>query len=357
MDEKLRVGIIGAGFYAMSVHVPVLKMTGRAEIVAVCRRNEEKLAMAQAATGATEAYTDWREMLDKAELDAVLICTPHHLHCEQSISALGHGLHVLVEKPMALTGEEGWAMVDAARQADRVLMPAYAGRMLPHSRAMKQVLDQGRIGTVRQIALTLASHNNWTYVSRVVPDGIRAMGRQFSGLPDEFFNDWQVGEDYWRGDPAQNGGGCFADNGAHMVDMALWLGGAPAADVVAFMDAKAPETERFVSVQARLQNGVMVTISSSDVNEGVQDSTYATIVGDDGVATGDATSIRIQTAGGLDETKPEGAFLPPVIPFVNCLLDGTPTPIPAEAGAHAAAFSEAAYRSAAEKRIISLQSP
>jgi len=354
MDEKLRVGVIGAGMFAMYAHVPALKMTGRAKIIAVCRRNSEKLAMAKAAAGAEQAYTDWREMIDTAELDAVLICTPHRLHCEQTIASLEHGLHVLVEKPMALTAEEGWAMVDAARQADRVLMPAYVGRMMPAARALKQTLDAGRIGQVRQIALTLASHYSWTTTTRVLPEGIQAAGRRFSGLPDAFFDDWQVGEDYWRGDLAQNGGGCFADNGAHMVDMALWLGGAPATDVVAFMDAVAPEIERFVSVQARLSNGVMVTIQTADVNKGIQDSTYATIVGDDGVLTGGPGKVTLDAAAGREEIDHGGPTVLPSIPFVNALLDGTPPPIPAEAGAHAAAFSEAVYRSAAGKRIVSL---
>ncbi len=113
-------------------HVPLLKMTGRAEVAAVCRRDEKKLAMAQEKAGATEAYTDWRKMLDEAEMDAVVICTPHNLHCEQTVAALEHGFHVLVEKPMALTAKEGWAMVDAAKRADRILMPGYSARLMAH---------------------------------------------------------------------------------------------------------------------------------------------------------------------------------------------------------------------------------
>ncbi|MCJ7550665.1 MAG: Gfo/Idh/MocA family oxidoreductase [Anaerolineae bacterium] len=359
MDEKLRVGIIGAGFYAMSVHVPVLKMTGRAEIVAVCRRNEERLAMAQAQAGANEAYTDWREMLGKAEMDAVVICTPHNLHCEQTVAALEHGLHVLVEKPMALTAAEGWAMVDAARRADRVLMPAYAARLMQMPRAVKQALDQGLIGRVRQITTMHAAYFNWNFTSRVVPEDLQAMGLKFSGLPAEFFNNWQVDEDSWnwRGDPSQNGGGLFADGGAHLVDLALWFGGAPATEVVAFMDATAPEIERFVSVQARLANDVMVTISQSDVNGTVRGIISMTIVGDDGVLTGDYTGIWLQTAAGREEIKPEWPDLYPAMPFVSCILDGTPNPIPGVAGAYAAAMSEAAYLSAAERRIVSLATP
>ena len=355
MDEKLRVGILGAGIYAMSVHVPVLKMTGRADIVAVCRRDEKRLAMAQEKAGAQAAYTDWRRMLDEAEMDAVVICTPHNLHCEQTVAALDHGFHVLVEKPMALTAAEGWAMVDAAKRADRILMPAYLARLSAQQRTVKQALDQGHVGRVRQIVFTGAFYWNWWFNSKVVPQSLQTMGLKFSGLPAEFFNNWQVAEDYWRADPGQNGGGVFADGGAHVVDMMLWLGDAPATEVVAFMDTTAPEIERYVSVQARLANDVLVSISESDIESPVGDR--VTIVGDKGVLTRDATGIWLQTAAGREEIKAEGQDVYPVVPFVSSILDGTPNPIPAEAGAHAAALSEAAYRSAAEKRIVSISLP
>ncbi|MBN1250366.1 MAG: Gfo/Idh/MocA family oxidoreductase [Anaerolineae bacterium] len=357
MDEKLRVGIVGVGMYAMAAHVPVLRMTGRADIVAVCRRDEKKLAMAQEQAGADEAYTDWREMLDDAEMDAVVICTPHNLHAEQTIAALDRGLHVLVEKPMALTAEEGWAMVDAARRAERLLMPAYGYRLMPQQRAIKQALASERIGSVRQVSLTLASYFNWTFVTKTWPVGIQAFAEKASGLSSEFFDDWQISDEYWRRDSTRNGGGLFADSGAHLVDQALWLGGAPATDVVAFMDATAPEIERFVSVQAHLENDVFLTMTSADVNERVGNFMSGTFVGDDGVLAVDDTGVWVRTAAGREEIKPEGAMLYPAIPFVTSILDGTPCPIPAEAGAHAAAFSEAVYRSAAEKRIVSLSAP
>ena len=131
MDDKLRVGVLGTGIYVMSVHVPVLKMTGLADVVAVCRRDEEKLAMAQEKAGGKEAYTESREMLDKAEMDAVVICTPQNLHCEQTVAAL----------------------------------------------------DQGRVGRVRQIIFTGAFYYNWGFNPKVVPQGPQAMGLKFSGLP------------------------------------------------------------------------------------------------------------------------------------------------------------------------------
>ena len=85
-DDKIRVGIIGLGWWAIERHVPEFRKTGRADIVAVSRRNPERLAMAKEAVGVEYAFTDWREMLDKTKLDAVVVSTPHDHHREPTIA-------------------------------------------------------------------------------------------------------------------------------------------------------------------------------------------------------------------------------------------------------------------------------
>ena len=72
-QQKLRIGIIGVGMFASYFHVPQLRATGRAEIVAICRRNQEQLAIASDALGVAATYTDWRTMFDSVDLDAVVV--------------------------------------------------------------------------------------------------------------------------------------------------------------------------------------------------------------------------------------------------------------------------------------------
>lgn len=69
--QTLRIGIIGVGWYAGTALIPKLRATGRAEIVAIARRSADRLAWAQQELNVHEAYTDWREMLEKSALDAV----------------------------------------------------------------------------------------------------------------------------------------------------------------------------------------------------------------------------------------------------------------------------------------------
>src|SRR5688500_11222650 len=99
-DRKLRVGIIGIGHFAVSSHVPNLRATGRAEVVAAARRNADRLALAKRDLDIPATYTDWREMLASEVLDAVVVCTPHNQHVEPALAALDRGLHVLLEKPL-----------------------------------------------------------------------------------------------------------------------------------------------------------------------------------------------------------------------------------------------------------------
>ena len=108
----LGVGILGAGFFG-AVHARAIGSTRGARLVAVCAE-EADLAQAFAAEYGGKAYSDWRQFLCDGAVDAVLIATPHHLHCEMAVAAAEAGKHLLVEKPMARTATECSAIISAA---------------------------------------------------------------------------------------------------------------------------------------------------------------------------------------------------------------------------------------------------
>jgi predicted dehydrogenase len=356
-DNILHLGIIGVGMIAVLRHIPALRKTDRARIVALCRRDKAKLALAQEHIGADETYTDWREMLDSAELDAVLVCTPPGLHAEPTVQALERGLHVLVEKPMALGFAEAWAMVEAARRADRVLMGAYNGRFSRTLRTVKEALADGRIGTVRQMSVNQTAYRRFFWTDEPLPEDWRPTMAQWSGLPGAFFADYGRPGD-WHTDPVQTGGGTFADNGPHVINPALWLGGAPPAEVMAFSETAGLPVECFVNVQARLANGVLLSFVFGDANPGSMGQTVWRVVGDEGLLTVDREqNIWVERGQAREQLEPEVLDVPPALSFVNCVLDGTPNLSPGEDAAYSAAFVEAAYRSAAEGRIVRLPIP
>ena len=152
--DKLRMGIAGIGLYAATAHVPQFRDTGRAEVVAIARRNAERLELAQEALAIPQSYNSWQLMLMEADLDALVVCTPNNFHVEPTIAALEQGLHVLVEKPMALTSADAQKMASAAKEAEGILMVGYNARGMGSWRAVKEALLAGRIGTIQQINVT-----------------------------------------------------------------------------------------------------------------------------------------------------------------------------------------------------------
>jgi hypothetical protein len=97
VNGSLRVGIVVIGLRAAIAHGPASRSTGSAEVVGISRRNPDRLAQAREELAVPEANLHWRDMLDLAELDAVVASAPNCLHAERTLGALARGLHVFKE--------------------------------------------------------------------------------------------------------------------------------------------------------------------------------------------------------------------------------------------------------------------
>jgi len=352
--DRVRVGVIGAGGYACLVHIPTLCKIERAEVTAICRRDPVRLGMVQEAFGIAHAFTDWQQMLDEAVLDAVVVSTPHHLHAIPTIAALERGLHVLVEKPMALTSEEGGAMVQAAEKAKRVLMVGCPMRLKGKWQTVKSLITDGAIGQLRQINAAHCFYRRWFWQTDQVPADIGSLIRQLTPLPEEFVADWGR---TWHGKPAEMGGGAFIDLGAHHVDLLLWLAGAPAKEVVAFTEQAGLPVDCFVSAQARLTNGTLLTITTADAfpQDLLAGQQQLMIVGERGAITDDPEgNLWIYRNGSREQIAVTRPNIAETEAFIQTILDGTENLVPAQEGAQVVNFITAMYRSAAEQTIVHL---
>jgi predicted dehydrogenase len=146
--KTLKWGLIGAGDIVKKRVAPALRDSERSELIAVSR-NQSQLAEAFAREfGAKKFYSDWREMLQDDEIEAVYIATPVFLHREQTIAAAAAGKHVLCEKPMALNAAECDAMIAACRAKDLKLGIAYYRHFYPVIERIKEIIATGEIGKV-----------------------------------------------------------------------------------------------------------------------------------------------------------------------------------------------------------------
>ncbi|GAB4522341.1 MAG: Gfo/Idh/MocA family oxidoreductase [Anaerolineae bacterium] len=195
MTDRLRVGIIGCG--VGRAHARGYARHPRAEIVAVADINPDRCRRITDEIPVPRVYTRYEEMLACDDIDAVSIALPNFLHAPAAIAALEAGKHVLIEKPLAMTAEEGKAMVDAARRTGRKLMICFNYRFRGDSQAVKRQVEAGTLGEV--------------YYTR-------AGWLRQTGIP---------GIGSWFTDKSLSGGGPLIDLGVHVLDLAVWLMGSP----------------------------------------------------------------------------------------------------------------------------------
>lgn len=144
MNKKLQVGVIGVGSFG-SLHAQVYHQAEACELVAIADVNEGRVEQVRTALG-VEGYTDYRELLGRGDIDAVSICTTDELHLEPALAAADAGLHMLIEKPLALTPADCDTIIDAAGQAGVKLMVGHILRFDPRYYTARQRIAQGQIG-------------------------------------------------------------------------------------------------------------------------------------------------------------------------------------------------------------------
>jgi predicted dehydrogenase len=333
MRSTLRFGVIGAGAFASRRHIPDILRNDNAVLAALCRRDEETLRRLAEHFEAERAYADWRRMLDECPLDAVVIATPNNLHFEQAKAALEHDLHVLLEKPMTVRADEARELHRMAEERGLRLAVALNPPYWAHCHAIRRAIQGGRIGEIESLGFY------WTGNSGVV----------FGDTPMPADMPGPVHPTLYRADPAQCGGGCFMDGGAHLVSEILWVTGLRATRVACLMDDT--PSDRRAALAMTLGNGAVATIGSVADSQSAGRRVRNTFGGSQGTITVEGFEFRTTIApdGGEPETFREADLSPvpgPVANLVDAILRQTPLNADAVHGVHVQEVLEAAYRSA-----------
>lgn len=152
----VRVGIVGAGSWAVSNHLPQLVGRDDVEVVAVCRPGKAELAQIQQRFGIPVVTEDMADVLAQG-LDAIVVSSPHRFHYTHAMAALGAGCHVMVEKPMALTAAEAWRLVDEAERRQRHLVVPLGWNYSRGGREFHRLLADPGIGPLEGFSVMMAS--------------------------------------------------------------------------------------------------------------------------------------------------------------------------------------------------------
>lgn len=233
-NDKVRIGLVGCGGIGR-MHLKVWSKLDNAEIAAVCDIVPERAEKAKAEYGG-EAYTDLAEMLAKAPIDAVDICTWSGLHAEQGLMAIEAGKHAIIEKPIDIDMEKIDRLIAAAEQKDLRLACIFQYRFSPEIRRANELIRAGEIGKI----ISCSAYVKWW------------RGQEYYDADD------------WRGTWKYDGG-CLSNQSIHCIDQMCWMAG-PAAEVeYAHIETAMHkmEAEDFGIAVVRFENGARGVIEGT----------------------------------------------------------------------------------------------
>jgi predicted dehydrogenase len=234
-SERITLGIIGTGDHGVNRNIRRFLTEADCQIVAVCdvdrsrRINAKQLIEEryEAAHGkgtytSVADYNDFRDVLARDDIDAVMVATPDHWHVLPSVLAARAGKDVMCEKPLSLTVEEGRILSDTMRQTNRVFMTATENRSHPNYHRMCELVRNGRIGKVKMIQVGLPGAPSITPTSRdpqPIPEGFD-YDFWLGQCPEKPYCPARCHWNFrWILDYS---GGQLTDWGAHMIDLAQW---------------------------------------------------------------------------------------------------------------------------------------
>jgi predicted dehydrogenase len=232
-SERLKVGIVGGGAITQVAHLPVLKKMRAVEVQAICDTDLLKARALADRFGVKNAFDDIEELLRYETLDAVVVCSPNHLHESHILAALSANLHVLVEKPLGMSATSVQRILRAVEKHDRVVMVGMNHRYRPDVQIVRSFVQSGELGSIESI------RGSW-HVFR----------------PSRA----QLG---WRQRRDEAGGGAMLDLGLSILDLGLWLGGkSPPTRVSASLDpiGKERSVEQSGSAFVVCENGMSIFV-------------------------------------------------------------------------------------------------
>lgn len=258
--SKVRLGVIGAGSWSVSSHLPNLARHDDVEFVAVARKGPDLLAKIKNDFGFRYASQDYRDVLD-AGIDICVVASPSALHHEHATAALRAGAHVMCEKPVTVNVADAWDLVDVATTADRALIVSFGWNYRPMVVQAKQIMTEVGIGELEMLTIQMSS------VTRELLSNTGAYpGASPEAVPEQ--STWT--------DPRLSGGGYGQAQLSHALGMGLWLSDARAAGGFAIMSAPldAP-VELHDAVSYRFDGNAIGVLSGGSSHTGAGDNRHA----------------------------------------------------------------------------------
>jgi len=276
-STSIRIGLVGAGAIAQIAHLPVLRRFKDVQIVGIADSDGAKARALAQRLGVGSWYTDIEDLLEFGKLDAVLICTPNHLHEAHVLSALAAGAHVVVERPISLTAAGVAKVLKASEKAKRNVLVAMNHRFRADVQAVYKFIEGGELGELATV---------------------RAGWHVFRAAKH------QLG---WRSRRSESGGGVMMDLGLPMVDLALWIAGRPEVARVSAWLRSSAQVDEIASAQLYTEKGLVICLDASWRHVGESERFWLDVQGTKGSASIAPFKVFKELHGQAEDVTPTGA--------------------------------------------------
>jgi predicted dehydrogenase len=349
--SPVRVGVIGAGWWATFAHLPAIQSHPDAKLVAVQSRERAKAERIARDFGAQHACTGVEELLAIPELDAVIVASTPNAHFVQAKAALESGRHVLIEKPMTFTAAEAHELVELAALKKLQLLISCPWHFTAHGIEARRLIQSGALGEIKMISVLMTNPIH-KLLRGINTSPTHGMAKVYVEPRHGSYND-----------PAIAGGGQIYCQVSHAAAYLTFLTGLRPSEVFARFDRDGSRNDIYNALTITLENGALVSLASTGATP-LAERTYEVRV------FGNKAILQLElwrgTMNVLDfedqrtEFKPltENEIYPsqsPALNFIDAILGNVPNGSPGDLGLASMEIIEAACESAANGKNVCIR--
>ncbi len=249
--RKVRIGILGAGWWATFAHIPAVQAHPHVELAAVQSRERAKAEKIARDFGARQACTSVEKLLAISGLDAVIVSSTPNVHYAQARAALERGLHVLIEKPMTFTAAEARELVTLAAQRGVQLLISCPWHYTAHGREARRLIQSGALGAIKLISVLMTNPVAHLIQGRSTAPSHNAAQAYIEPRPGSY------------SDPVIAGGGQIYCQVSHAAAYLTFLTGWRAAEVFARFENDGAVNDIYDALTVKLEKGALVSLAST----------------------------------------------------------------------------------------------
>ncbi len=348
---KIRVGVIGAGWWATFAHIPAIRSHAQAELVAVQSRERAKAEKIARDFGAQHACTTVDEVLALTGLDAVIIASTPNVHYAQAKAALQSGRHVLIEKPMTFTAAEARELVELAASKQLQLLISCPWHFTRHGIETRRLIQSGALGQIKMISVLMTNP-------------IDKLLRGINTSPTHGLADVYVEPRHGSyNNPAIAGGGQIYCQVSHAAAYLTFLTGLRPVEVFARFDRDGSQNDIYNALTITMENGALVSLASTGATPLAERNYEVRVFGTKAIVQlelwrGSMTLIDFNDQRTVYPPLAEAEIYPapaPALNFIDAIRGQAANGSPGDLGLAAMEIIEAACTSAANGQNVSVR--